>query len=216
MASANTGVEGHYEARGEAAWVAITSAAVLVLLALVSLKEGWQLSTAVVDLARPRGAEPPPLRRPPGSARAGSGVADHRRRRARPAGRIVVGNVAGLRPADRCSHHDESDKIGGGQLLLTAAVIWLANISVFGVWYLGDRRRRPGSAGESRPQGRQAGLPVPAGRGPAAGPRRLDAAHLGLPLHLAHGRERVQPDGHDAADAEGEAARRASSRPSLS
>ncbi len=48
---------------------------------------------------------------------------------------IVAGNVAGLGLLIAALVTTRSADIGGGQLLLTAAVIWVANIIAFGVWY---------------------------------------------------------------------------------
>ena len=55
-------------------------------------------------------------------------------------GMIVLGNVAGLVLLVRGLVIDSSDELSGGQLLLTAATIWIANVIVFGVifWDLDD------------------------------------------------------------------------------
>ena len=135
MASANTGVEGHYEARGEAAWVAIASLAVLVLLALVSLKEDWELVELPwwiwLVLAVPSLLLCGDLLL--GSV--GMGVASTRRGALVLLGAMVAGNVTGLVLLIAALITTSSDKIGGGQLLCTAAIIWIANIGVFGVWF---------------------------------------------------------------------------------
>jgi hypothetical protein len=135
MASANTGVDGHYEARREAAWVAIASAIVLVLLALVSLEEDWELIGLPwwiwLVLAVPSLLLCGDLLL--GSL--GMGVASTRRGALALLGAIVAGNVAGLVLLIAALVTTSSDRIGGGQLLFTAAIIWLANIAVFGVWF---------------------------------------------------------------------------------
>ena len=48
---------------------------------------------------------------------------------------IVVGNLVGLGLLITALITTRSKDIGGGQLLLTAAVIWAANVIAFGVWY---------------------------------------------------------------------------------
>jgi uncharacterized membrane protein len=50
-------------------------------------------------------------------------------------GIIVLGNVVGLVVLVRGLITQSSDQLGGGQLLLTAAAIWIANAIVFGVVY---------------------------------------------------------------------------------
>ncbi len=50
-------------------------------------------------------------------------------------GLIVGGNVVGLVLLISALVSTRSSDLGGGQLLLTAAVIWVANVSAFGVWY---------------------------------------------------------------------------------
>ena len=133
---ANRGeIEARYEARREAAGVVIVAVAVLVALALTSREENWELSGARwwiwLILAVPGlllcldlwlGA---------------SGV---RLVRTRVAGLlvlgvIVLGNVVGLVLLIRGLVTESSDELGGGQLLLTAAAIWIANAIVFGVVY---------------------------------------------------------------------------------
>jgi uncharacterized membrane protein len=48
---------------------------------------------------------------------------------------IVVGNLVGLSLLIAALITTSSADIGGGQLLLTAAVIWLANVIAFGIWF---------------------------------------------------------------------------------
>jgi uncharacterized membrane protein len=50
-------------------------------------------------------------------------------------GVIVLGNVVGLVLLVHGLVTESSDQLGGGQLLLTAAAIWIANAIVFGVVY---------------------------------------------------------------------------------
>ena len=50
-------------------------------------------------------------------------------------GLIVVGNVVGLVLLIAALVTTRSSDIGGGQLLMTAAAIWVANVIVFGLCY---------------------------------------------------------------------------------
>lgn len=133
---ANTSeIEARYEARREAAGVVVVAVAVLVALALASRSEKWELSGARwwiwLILAIPGlllcidlwlGA---------------SGIRVVRTRIAGLVlvGIVVLGNVVGLVLLIRGLVTQSSDQLGGGQLLLTAAAIWLANAIVFGVVY---------------------------------------------------------------------------------
>ncbi len=135
MASPRSELEARYEARREAASVAICSSVALVLLALVSRREGWELVELPwwiwLVLAVPGlllcidlwlGARDIGLAGRRGPALVLLAV-------------IVIGNVVGVALLIAALTTTSSDKIGGGQLLLTAAVIWLTNVIVFGVWY---------------------------------------------------------------------------------
>ena len=77
----------------------------------------------------------------------------------------------------------------------------------------GSSTRRPSACG-LRPRERDAvRLPVPAGRSlDERDAKRLASDGVGLPLRLADELDRVQPDGHDAADRAREARRWGSSR----
>jgi uncharacterized membrane protein len=124
-----------YEARREAASAMIIASGVLAVLALVSWKEGWEL----VDLpwwtwfvlAVPGfllcadlwlGARP-------------LGFAGTRTASLALLGAIVLGNVLGLVALVSALVSTSSDALGGGQLLFTAAGIWIANVIVFGMCY---------------------------------------------------------------------------------
>ena len=135
MASTSPAAEGHYDARREAVWVAIASALVLCVLALASLGEHWQLLGLHwwiwLVLAAPSLLLCGDLLL--GSL--GMGVATTRNGALVLLGAIVAGNVAGLGLLIAALITTSSGDIGGGQLLCTAAVIWLANICVFGVWF---------------------------------------------------------------------------------
>ena len=128
-------MEANYEARREAAWVAICSSVALIVLAVISHREGWGLVGLPwwiwLVLAVPGlllcadlwlGARGVGL-----TARRGPSLAL--------LAVIVTGNLVGLVLLITALITTSSTDIGGGQLLLTAAVIWLANIIAFGVWY---------------------------------------------------------------------------------
>jgi uncharacterized membrane protein len=135
MAESMSEREARYEARREAASVAVCSSAALTLLALVSWREGWQ----VVDL---------PwwiwlVLAVPGLVLCGDlwigaggvGIAGRQSSAIVLLTLIVVGNVVGLALLIAALVTTPSVEVGGGQLLMTAVVIWIANIVAFGVWY---------------------------------------------------------------------------------
>ncbi len=127
--------QARYEARREAASVAICSSAVLTLLAVVSWREGWEVVSfpwwTWLVLAIPGLALFVDLWLGAG----GYAIARGRRPAFVLLGLIVAGNVVGLVLLVSALVSTRSDDIGGGQLLMTAAVIWVANIIAFGVWY---------------------------------------------------------------------------------
>ena len=128
-------VEARYEARREAAPAVLIAILALGLIAAASRREGWQLVGVGwwvwLVLAIPGlllcvdiwlGAH---------------GVRVVRTRLASLVvlGMIVAGNVVGLVLLIAALVSTSSDQLGGGQLLLTAAAIWVANVIVFGVVY---------------------------------------------------------------------------------
>jgi uncharacterized membrane protein len=123
-----------HEARREAASVAVCSSAVLTLLALVSWREGWEVVSfpwwTWLVLAIPGLVLCLDLW-------LGTGGLGARGRNSALVllGLIVAGNVAGLALLISSLVTTRSADIGGGQLLMTAAVIWVANILAFAVWY---------------------------------------------------------------------------------
>jgi uncharacterized membrane protein len=128
-------MERHYDARREAAWIVVAFTLVFVVLAVVSRNQGWRLVDVswglwavlalpglllCVDLwLGPRGP----------------GLAGNRLGALVLLGIIVAGNVVGLLLLIAALITMRTDDLGGGQLLLTAAVIWLANVIVFGICY---------------------------------------------------------------------------------
>jgi len=132
MASSTSEREARYGARREAASVALCSSAVLILLAVVSWREDWEVVSfpwwtwLVLAL--------------PGLVLCldlwlGVGIAGQRSSAFVLLGLIVAGNVAGLVLLISALVTTRSSDIGGGQLLMTAVVIWVANVIVFGIWY---------------------------------------------------------------------------------
>ena len=127
--------EGWYEARREATSIVIIAAVVLLLMALVSWKEGWELVElrwwTWLVLAVPSlllwfdlwlgGRQ--------------IGFASTRRASLVLLGVIVLGNLVGLATLVAALVSASSGQLGGGQLLFTAAAIWIANVIVFGLCY---------------------------------------------------------------------------------
>ena len=117
-----------HEARREAASVAVCSSAVLTLLALVSWREGWEVVSfpwwTWLVLAIPGLVLCVDLW-------LGTGGLGARGRNSALVllGLIVAGNVAGLALLISSLVTTRSADIGGGQLLMTAAVIWVATSS---------------------------------------------------------------------------------------
>ena len=135
MAAKRARLKEHYDVRREAAPVAIWSSVALALLAVVSRRESWELVEVSWGiwalLAIPGlllcadlwlGARGPALIRSRTNALVLLGV-------------IVAGNVVGLVLLIAALITTPTSEIGGGQLLCTAVIIWLANLVVFGVCY---------------------------------------------------------------------------------
>lgn len=133
-------IEARHEARREAASVALCSSAALTLLALVSWHQGWELVELpwwiwlalavpgillVLDLWLGSRGMRLAARRGPALALLAM---------------IVGGNLVGLGLLVWALTTTRSNEIGGGQLLLTAAVIWVVNALAFGVafWDVDD------------------------------------------------------------------------------
>ena len=135
MATTRSEIEARYEARREAAWVSIISSLALTLLALVSRKEGWELVDLPwwtwLVLAVPCLLLSADL----WIGARGVGFAGRRGPALALLAVIVAGNLVGLGVLITALVTTRSDDLGGGQLLCTAAVIWLANVIAFGVWF---------------------------------------------------------------------------------
>jgi uncharacterized membrane protein len=131
----NSDVEARYEARREAASAVVVAAAVLSLLALISWHEGWELAEVPwwlwLVLALPGFVLCVDLWL--GARRIGFAAT-------RPAslallGIIVAGNLVGVGLLVAGLVTTDSEELGGGQLLVSAAAIWIANVIVFGLCY---------------------------------------------------------------------------------
>lgn len=135
MSNVESELEARYEARREAASVAICSSLALGLLSLLSQREGWELDglpwwiwlvlaipglLLCVDLWL--GAR-------------GIGIARRRSSALALLAVIVAGNLLGVVLLLRGLITSTSADLSGGQLLCTSAVIWFANVIVFGVWF---------------------------------------------------------------------------------
>jgi uncharacterized membrane protein len=118
------------EARREAAPLAVLAAALLLLLALVSWVEDWDFlglpwwTWAVLAV-------------PASLVAADVWLGTRRGRRAALAllGVVFAGNLAGLAVLVAALVRARGDDLGGGQLLFTAAAIWLTNVVVFGLCF---------------------------------------------------------------------------------
>jgi hypothetical protein len=132
--------EARYEARREAASAVVVAVAVLAALALVSWREGWELMElpwwAWLVLAVPGLVLCLDLWL--GARRVG--FAGTRSAALVLLAVIVLGNLLGVVFLVGGLVSTSSDELGGGQLLLTAAAIWIANVVVFGLvfWDLDD------------------------------------------------------------------------------
>ena len=128
--------EAQAEARREAAPAVMVALALLVVLALVSRQEGWQLLhrlpwwgwlllavpelVLIVDLT---------LRE--------TGAREMRTRRLALAllGLLVAGNLLALLVLVAGLVTTSTKDLGGGELLLSASVVWSTNVIVFGIWF---------------------------------------------------------------------------------
>jgi uncharacterized membrane protein len=125
-----------FEARREAAPLVAVVPIALVSLAAVSWQQGWELLdriqwwTWIVLAVAPcflsldlwLGAGKTRFASTRGAALFLSGV-------------IVGGNLVGIVVLVSALVTTSGDELGGGQLLLTTAVIWLANVIVYALWY---------------------------------------------------------------------------------
>jgi uncharacterized membrane protein len=128
--------EAHAEARREGAPAVVVAFVLLVGLALVSRHEGWQLlhrlpwwvwlALAVPELV---------LIVDFGLRETGVGGMKSRRLVFAMLGLLVAGNLVALFVLVAGLVTTSTKDLGGGELLLTAFVIWTTNVIVFGIWY---------------------------------------------------------------------------------
>ena len=119
---------------------------------------------------------------------------------------LVLGNLVGVVVLVGALVTTKTDDLDGVQLLVTTGTIWARERDRVRPLLLGRRRRRAVRA--RAPRAKDARLPIPAGRDTRGCAARLAPARVGLHLPRADECDRLQPDRHDAADAQGEAARR--------
>jgi uncharacterized membrane protein len=125
----------HYEARWEAAPVLLIATAVLVALALVSYRRGWELHglpwwiwlvlalpTLLASLDLALGAR-------------GAGIVRTRAAALVLLGVVIAGNLLGLALLVAALVSTSTGELGGGQLLTTAVAIWMTDVCVFGLWF---------------------------------------------------------------------------------
>src|SRR5262245_57735118 len=135
MSSLQSEIEARHEARREAIASVLVVVGALVLLASASWNGGWEL----VDVPRWSWL----VLAVPGlllcadlwlGAR-GTGFAATRTASLVLLGLIVLGNLIGVCLLVAALVTTGSDELGGGQLLVTAASIWIGNVIVFGLVY---------------------------------------------------------------------------------
>ena len=124
-----------YEVRREAASVVVVAVGLLTALALLSWRNGWELVElpwwSWLVLALPALVICVDLWL--GSRRVG--IAGTRVASIVLLVLIVVGNIVGVCLLVTALVTTKTDDLSGGQLLVTTAVIWLANVIVFGLCY---------------------------------------------------------------------------------
>ncbi|HWQ23866.1 MAG TPA: DUF1345 domain-containing protein [Gaiellaceae bacterium] len=125
-----------FEARREAAPAVAVALGLLCLLALVSWAEEWRLLEHLgwwiwLVLAVPALVLTADL----AAGARGAGLARTRRVALVLLRLLVLANLGGLAILVAGLVTTSTRNLGGGELLLTAAVIWATNVVVFGVWY---------------------------------------------------------------------------------
>ena len=109
--------------------------AVLVALALVSARRGWELHGLPwwiwIVLALPALLVSLDL----ALGFRGAGVLRTRAAALALLGLVIAGNLAGLVLLVSALVSTSTNDLGGGQLLTTAVAIWITNVSVFGLWF---------------------------------------------------------------------------------
>ena len=128
--------EARYEAKREAAPALVVALLVLVLLAVVSLVQGWELLHRVPGwvwflLAIPELLLLLDLL----LAARGAGLAQARHVALWLLRVLVVGNLTALAILVAGLGTTSTGELGGGELLLTAVAILVTNVIVFGLWF---------------------------------------------------------------------------------
>ncbi len=131
-----TETEAHVEARREAAPIVAFAFLLLVMLALVSREERWELLHHLRWWAWLLLAVPELFLIVDFFLRE-SGVAGVKSRRyvLVSLGFLLAGNVAALAILVYALVTTSTSQLGGGELLLTAFVLWTTNAIVFGIWF---------------------------------------------------------------------------------
>jgi len=129
----NADVRLRYEARREAVPVVIAALAVLVVLALVSRIEGWEVLQSIrwwtwLLLGIPEALLLVDFLLV-------SRLARTRRLALTLLGILVLGNVTGLSILVAGLVSTSTKHLSGGELLLTGAALWTTNVLVFGLWF---------------------------------------------------------------------------------
>ena len=122
-----------YEARREAVPAVVAALAVLVVLAVVSRREGWEVLQSIkwwtwLLLAVPEALLLLDLA---GLVR----VVASRRIALVLLGILVAGNLASLGILVAGLVSTSTKHLSGGELLLTGAALWVTNVIVFGLWF---------------------------------------------------------------------------------
>jgi len=128
--------EAHAEARREAAPAVALALTLLVLLAIVSRQEGWHVLHRIEWWAWLLLAIPEIVLIVDFTIReTGAGGMRSRRVAMVFLGLLVAGNVLALFILVAGLVTTSTKNLGGGELLLTAFVIWTTNVVVFGIWF---------------------------------------------------------------------------------
>jgi uncharacterized membrane protein len=129
-------MEAHAEARREAVPAIVVALVLLIVLAIVSRVEGWQLLHHFPWWVWLLLAVPEVVLIVDFTARASGALGAKTRGLALFfLGLLVLGNLVALVILVAGLVTTSTQDLGGGELLLTAFVIWTTNVIVFGIWY---------------------------------------------------------------------------------
>jgi len=131
-----TELEAHVEARREAAPLVLVALVLLVLLALVSRQEGWQLLHRVPWWAWLLLAVPELILIVDFILReTGARGMKGRRFVLVNLGLLLAGNLVALVFLVAGLVTTSTTNLGGGELLMSAAVVWFTNVIIFAIWF---------------------------------------------------------------------------------